>query len=100
MDPVEREPMWLVHKVDQRLAFLREQSGGIEAMAIANGAKIIMTFLSDPEDESDEAQERWNHSCDNCGGFGHQNPGYVMRQVGAIQVVLTFGMCDTCKDMP
>lgn len=91
------EPSWLTAAVDQRLALM---SDAIQR-AQAQGINIMMTPLTEPpEGASDAEYKRWDQACDNCGKVGDIYTGHATKDVGLVQVIITFGVCDECKDLP
>lgn len=91
------DPSWLKAKIDQRLALLKD---AIQLQQLA-GIGIVMTSLTEPpEDASEEEYKAWDESCDNCGKVGGIYTGHATIDVGLVQVVITFGSCPECKDLP
>lgn len=101
----DRGPTWLYSKLDQRLAKLENEAGiGIAA----TGAEVVMTPLTEPADLGldDGDIEVWERTCDNCSATvpvestefhtGHYTHVLKSNQ----KVVVTFGMCTACKELP
>lgn len=94
-----REPAWLTHMVDQRLAFYRE-SGAAQGAA-SMGAETIMAFLTDPEEDSEGATDRHQRTCDRCGVYVPSRlpflVGMATRDLNSKQrIMFTFGVCERC----
>ena len=77
-----------------------------EALQLAQESDfaIIMTMLSEPaEGASAEDQARWERTCDHCGKYipddGDFYTGTLTRDVGLLQVIITFGACTECKEL-
>lgn len=88
---------WLTAAVDQRVALLRE-SGALSAL---QEAKLIVTTLKDPPADTQEALVKWERTCDCCGKDCADSAfytGHISRDVGLFQVVITYGVCSTCKE--
>ena len=94
---VTKEPAWLSSLADQKLAMV--EHSGAPAMAKAQGITVIMTFLTEPETDSQQAVEFWENACDNCKKFpGAQHGAHVERRArNGVPVVMTFNVCDECK---
>ncbi|NUS02037.1 MAG: hypothetical protein HOV97_05680 [Nonomuraea sp.] len=98
-------PMWLVAKVDQRIAHVEAEAGeGIDAFAKEGGVNpLVMMTLTEPQDQ-DLSIDDWERSCDNCGVVTPKGTAFYTGQTarklkhGQI-VILTFGMCGACKDL-
>lgn len=91
------DPSWLKAAIDQRLALMNE------ALQIQQlkGINIVMTPLTEPPEGATEAEyKRWDQACDNCGNVGDLYTGHATKDVGLIQVIITFGTCARCKDLP
>lgn len=95
MTAVESNPAWLVSAVDQRAATLKHM---LPADVIRH-FHVLVTPLTSPDDESEEAYARWDNSCDNCHNFCpedletravHVNP------IDGVPVVLMVGACSKC----
>ena len=92
---VERsEPAWLSAKVDQRIAFMLEKTGGNFPPEA-----ILATPLTEPEDGQDF--DKWDRSCDNCGRYVPEgepfHSGTCVRFIEAgNRALISFGACDTC----
>lgn len=93
-----KEPAWLTHLIDQRLALIEESIG--HAVPTTN---IIMTPLTEPGPTATQRElEQWDRSCDNCGR--HCPPpkqfytGHIVRTLRAgTRVYMTFGVCQRCQ---
>lgn len=95
------EPAWLTAKVDARLAEIKEAGGFLIS---AEQQPIIMTFLDEGDpDMTEEEQERWERTCDNCGRYCPTvggmafYTGHVLRFVEDRQVLMAYGVCDDCR---
>lgn len=80
--------------VDQRLASLR----GLDLFF-----DVIMTSLTEPDADTEEATERWERTCDRCGREFPDDPFYqgtVTRLLDGKQIIMAFGVCAECKDRP
>lgn len=101
MSELRKEPGWLIEKVDQRIALIR-QSGAFEVAA--EEQPLIFSFLDEGDHEmTSEELERWERTCDHCGKYvpdqGTETfyTGHVARTIEGRQVILAFGVCGTCK---
>lgn len=97
----KREPAWLTAKADQRLALMASGHTPVQISKVT--ASIIMLFLSEPPPDSTPADyATWERSCDNCGRFcpGTFYTGVVKRELHGMEVVITYGVCPDCKDLP
>jgi|SRR5690349_2151197 len=98
---VKNEPPWLQSKVDQRLALIKEATGGSALGFKALGTTIIVMPLTEPaegDDATPEQMERWENTCDNCGkylAFG-LSLRYVEREWDNLTISMFFGVCDEC----
>lgn len=94
-----QEPAWLSAKIDQRIAFMLDKSGG----QFPEGA-VIATPLAEPaEGSSKEEQERWERSCDHCGIYVPEGESFFTGQSVRIlrsghQALIFFGICKNCKE--
>jgi ferredoxin len=88
------EPAWLTKKVDERIALIRLE---MVAAAQTYEAPFIMTYLNEPMEPTDE------RVCDNCGRYCPEGEdywvGHAIRFVDNRQVMVVFGMCQTCRDV-
>lgn len=96
-----KEPTWLTAKIDQHMARLDASNFNPKD---AQGA-IVTMLLTEPPDGADKAQiDRWERSCDNCGTYCEPGSsfytGHTFRDWHGIQVIINFGTCPTCKDLP
>ncbi len=85
-------PAWLTAAVDQRVALLTE-SGALSAL---QEAKLVVTTLKDPPEDTKEALDKWERTCDCCGKDCRNEDFYtshVSKDVGLFQVVITYGVC-------
>ena len=99
-------PTWLVAKVDQRVQHIEHKAGeGIDAFARDGGSNpLVMTTLTEPE-ELKVSMDKWERTCDNCGSYTPHGEafftGTTARKLRHGQyVVITFGMCSACKELP
>lgn len=95
----EREPAWLTHKVDQRVAQMKE---GLGAAGKSIDANLVMTTLTEPPERASQWDiDQWERSCDNCGvycqPYSEFYTGSVTRSLHGTQVIVTFGICPRCK---
>lgn len=99
MSGTEGWPAWLVSKVDQRVALMKEK---LPTRAVAK-ADIVMTALNEPpEGATPEEWALWERACDNCGTYCEDGfyTGHVTVEVHGRQAIITFGVCEKCKDLP
>src|SRR5690348_14599182 len=98
--PIIREPEWLTQVADARL----EQciAEGVKEYAKEYEQETVFTTLTDPEEDTDEAVERADRTCDKCGTYVEPDyqffTGLAVRQVPdeEIKLVMAFGLCATC----
>lgn len=104
-------PAWLTSKLDQRLAKLEDQAGSAIS---SSGAEVIMTPLSEPQDFGITDFDIWERSCDFCGGYSPPQTEEEVAEHGADfftgnythelksgqKVIITFGVCKACRDLP
>ena len=94
-------PQWLNSQIDQRIALIEHKAAaGIKQFG---DSAVVMTPLTEPREG--QAQEEWERSCDNCGAFVPEGPLFFTGTVSARlrsgqRVVITFGACAACKDLP
>ena len=103
MNEPRQEPMWLRQQVNDRVANVRF------AMALGGwaGYEIVMTTLTDPDEDTDEAVERHERTCDKCGAHcPHPVPfftGVSTRIIHVrgrdVQVIVTYGFCQRCSQL-
>src|SRR5215470_3360685 len=96
------EPTWLAAKIDQRLALMKEK--GALDIARESGTNFVMTPLTEPDEGASKAEfEAWDRTCDNCGAYCPYPTdfytGNSVRHEGVVQIVFTFGVCATCKEL-
>lgn len=94
------EPLWLVIKVDQRVAFMVEH--GALDIARQSGAMVVMSFVDEgPEHMTKVERERWERTCDGCGTYisedGEFYTGHMSRTIEDVNIMLAFGVCGDCK---
>ena len=97
----QREPAWLVAKVDQRLALMQQATGGPGLFELDDKTVVLLT-LTEPGPGATPADfERWDKTCDNCGHYCPSSlyTGHVTREWGKIQAIITFGVCPSCKEV-
>lgn len=92
-------PSWITQKVDQHIARVRDTLGGQTEYG------VVLTTLTEPPEDADQATiDRWERSCDNCGAHCPDGtPFYtvqVSEMVDGTQMIVAFGACETCKDLP
>lgn len=89
------EPSWVISRADQRLAFLIDQTGGD-----FTGYDLVQTPMTEPAPGQDH--DEWDHQCDNCGVVTKElHGGHVFRKApDGTRVIISFGSCPTCKDLP
>lgn len=95
----EPEPAWLLAKVDQRLALMKEALGELGIRRLKSYTGVIITPVSEPAEDASLAEyERWEHSCDNCGKYCPDSmwTGTVERELSGARVYISFGACPTC----
>ncbi len=98
MSEQQREPAWLTHLIDQRVAPLQELD--------LSGHQIVLLTLTEPiEGSTPEVTERWERTCDKCGRYCPPHPegedpqfytGQAMRIIQDRQVIISFGLCAVC----
>lgn len=91
---------WAEQAADRRLVVMTEAL----QLAQKQGFAIIMTMLSEPEEgASDEDRTKWERTCDHCGKHCPEPvdfyTGTLSRDVGLLQVIVTFGSCAECKEL-
>ena len=105
----ETAPAWLLAAVDQRLALMKEAAhdAGMPPGKAFGDYELVTTPLTEPREGATKAEfDRWDRSCDNCGVFcpKYGEPilytGHINRELGGARVVITFGACAKCKEMP
>jgi hypothetical protein len=104
MSEPEKEEDWMIAKVDQRIALMKEAG----AFDIASGEQpLIFSFLDEGDHEMTSAElARWERTCDRCGKYvpdiGTETfyTGHIVRTIEGRQVILAFGICGTCKNNP
>jgi hypothetical protein len=95
---IAKEPAWLLAKVDQRLALMREKLGD-EGITLLGLADVVITPLTEPPENATQQQiATWDKSCDNCGRLCPTRlvTGQVVRMLDKIQVTFFFGACPRC----
>ena len=103
-EQAEPTPPWLTALIDQRMA-LMEAELGPAATALSSEFGMVMTLLTEPpEDASQETFEQWDRRCDRCGKFCAPGEdffvGHTARELQGARVIITFGVCATCKALP
>lgn len=95
-------PAWVMHMIDQRLALMEHM---LPADTVA-GFGVIMTTLTEPGEGADEeAYDRWERTCDNCGTYCPDDvaffTGQLITTLDSIdaKVIVTFGACERCKSL-
>lgn len=86
-------PTWLVSAVDQRIATLRHTMPA----DVIKHFEVLITPLTNPEDESDAAYLQWDNSCDNCNDYAPENLITKKVTAGPIDGVPIFLMVGACK---
>jgi|KBSMisStandDraft_5_1062788.scaffolds.fasta_scaffold25890_7 hypothetical protein len=98
------EAPWLKNMTDQRVELMVKE-GAID-IARESSTLFIMSLLDEgDEDMTEEEQELWERTCDNCGRYIAPDSasgedyytGYTVRNIEDIQILLAFGVCGTCK---
>lgn len=92
---VDNEPPWLQSLVDQRLAQIKEATGG----ATFKGFNIIMVFLTEPPENASNLQmAAWDKTCDKCSRYAGDDivGAHVQRVWDTVNVVIAFGLCPDC----
>lgn len=97
MNEKKKEPVWLSVRVDQRIAFMLERTGG----EFPPGALIATLLTEPPEGASKEEIDRWDRTCDNCGKYVPKGQtlytGSCDRTLpSGHQVIINFGACSEC----
>lgn len=95
----QAEPAWLSAKVDQRIAFMLDKSGGW----FPEGAVIATPLVEPEENATKEEVDRYERTCDNCGAFVPEGTlfftGTSSRTLASgHQVLVFFGACDQCAE--
>jgi hypothetical protein len=97
-------PAWLIAKIDQRLALLDEtklpQSLQSDVWNQAAVTAIVMALEEPDEDATPEQRAAWERQCDNCGTDCSTTDfytGHIQKVKGTVTVLITFGVCPTCK---
>jgi len=94
-------PPWLTAKVESRLAELAF-AAGLDPALLAD-KPIIMTTLTEPEEDTKEAVDVWERTCDKCGRYIPENgeemfyTGQIMQELLGRPVLIMFGVCDRCR---
>ncbi len=96
-----QEPSWLTAKVDQRVQLL----GDVVPLKVHVIPGLIMLTLSEPPEDASQAEaDRWERTCDNCGTYCPDETlfytGVCQREKDGKQVLVAFGSCPRCKDLP
>ena len=90
-----------------RSARRADGQGGRDRLARESSTLFIMSLLDEgDEDMTEEEQELWERTCDNCGRYIAPDSasgedyytGYTVRNIEDIQILLAFGVCGTCKE--
>lgn len=92
-----KEPAWLTSLADQRMALFEDKAAALIGAAQPH---FIMTFLTEPDEDTPAALEHWEHSCTNCRAFrpGQLYPGMVRRTMrNGVEVIMTFDVCEECR---
>jgi len=74
-------PPWLTAKVESRLAELAF-AAGLDPALLAD-KPIIMTTLTEPEEDTKEAVDVWERTCDKCGRSGQYRKATLVARYGA-----------------
>jgi hypothetical protein len=89
----------LTAKIDQRLALMSE---ALQAMQLEGLPLVMVTLTEFAEDATPQQIEEWERTCDSC---GKHCPwpidfyiGHITRDVGLLQVIITYGVCADCKE--
>jgi hypothetical protein len=102
MGEVKAEPAWLLAKVDQRLALMKDKLDSPEGRLALSVMDVVLTPLVEPPEGSTKEQfERWDRTCDNCGKYCPTTlfTGHVIRQFMGTKVNMMFGVCPECKEI-
>lgn len=101
MNKVIKEPAWLLAKVDQRLALMKQVLAPAERELTNYG--VIMTPLTEPrEGATAKEMAHWDNACDNCDRYVPDTivTGSVIRRLFGLKVNITFGACPECMALP
>jgi hypothetical protein len=90
----------LQRKADEKISAM------LEAMDpnLRVDAPFIMMLLTEPEGEDidQETLDRYDRTCDLCGTYCPDNElfytGSIERQIPGATVMVTFGVCKSCRD--
>lgn len=91
-----KEPAWLTALVDQRMALIEHKAS---PLIDSTAPSIVMTSLTEPEEDTRLALDHWEQSCDNCKAYRPNgiHSGTITRYTKAgVQVIITFGVCAEC----
>lgn len=91
------EPAWLTAVVDQRLALMKDTIG-VDTV-VRDGRTVMMTPLTEPpEGASQDEQDAWEFTCDNCGRYCPESMwmAHTERSAFGVQVLFMFGVCPPC----
>lgn len=93
-------PSWLVAAIDQRVELLKK--GLTIAEAFGDFQVAMMALKEPPEGCTREQFARWEQSCDNCGKHVPDQlwSGSASKEIHGTQVIICFGSCTECKDLP
>ena len=90
-------PAWLGAALDQRV-----QQVKLATQQMGVTAPITLVFLTEPAEETQEAFDHWNTSCDGCGRHSEEGlfQGHTVFATAARQIVVTFAICRACRERP
>lgn len=97
-----KEPPWLLAKVDQRVAEMKDAISSSKAFEIL-GADMLVMPLSEPREGATRQQmQMWEKTCDNCEKYcpGGLNTGFVRREWDGHPLQIFFGACPRCLPVP
>lgn len=92
-------PAWLIAKIDQKVELLKRT---LKSQAFGQFQVAVTPLVEPPEGASDEAFKQWEQTCDNCGAFVPNDlwSGAATRELHGMQVVIMYGVCTRCKELP
>lgn len=100
---VPHTPPWAVAAADQRIAFMRETMGNVDAKAAGYDNVVVPLKEPDTGEETTPQQfEYWERTCDRCGVYVPDASrlkfyiGYIQRQAFNVNVTIVFGACENC----